>query len=277
MTTRKSSAVTASRSAASKAKKPLYMKQKARNINKEQTCSGQRHYKEESTGRANAAMLRRLGDEKEVIDIDVVYGDDNFENDEAKKPSLIFTDRNINAASRTFSPTPVEAKAAAATVASATETAMSTSIYQLVMMIISTDADVVVKGLCGLLEAVADKRNSPFDIAVAVANSAVLSAMLIHADSPIIQAKACSLIMHMAVHARNQYAIFQEGGLDIILGAMDTHTEDFGVQKEAIGALDVLFSHDVIAQALGDFKYDEKRVFREKAIKVYSRVFLQAE
>jgi hypothetical protein len=268
MTTRKSSAATASRGAASRAKKPSYIKEKARNDNTEQASSSQRDHKEQNMARGNAAILRRPGDVKEVIDIYAVYGDDNFENDEAKKPSLIFTDRNIYAANRMFSPAPVEAKAAAATVASATETPLSTSIYQLVMMIISTDAKVAVNGLCGLLEAVADKRKNPFDIAVAVANSAVLSAMLIHADSPIIQAKACSLIMHMAVHTRNQHAIFQEGGLDIILGAMDAHKENFGVQKEAIGALDVLFSHDVIAQALGNLRVDEKRAFHEKASKV---------
>jgi hypothetical protein len=230
----------------------------------------------------NTAMLRRLGDEEEVMDIDAV---DQKAMNNIKEPAsekrAVFTNSKVEA---------LEAKQSATVtaVASTTETAVSTSIYESLGMIMSTDVEVVVNGLCGLLEAVTDKRNNPFDIAVAGANRAVLSAMLTHADSPMIQVKACSVIKHMAVHDLNQHAICQAGGLDMILRAMDAHKEDFDVQNEAIDALDAFFSIDVehnkvlaivlaIAQALGNFRDEDERAFQKKAFEVYSRMFSQAD
>jgi hypothetical protein len=271
-----------------------YIKPNVNNDSNEQANSDQRHNKGQSMKGGDTAMLRRPGDGKEVMDIDAVeQKTKNNNKEQASWKRAVFTGSNINDASRMLSPAPVEAKDPAATTvaASTTETAVSTSIYELVGMIMSTNAEVVVKGLCGLLEAVAHKRSNLFDIAliaVAGANRAVLSAMLTHADSPTIQVKACSLIKHMAVRALNQHTICQTGGLDIILQAMDTHKEDFDVQKEAIDALDVLFSNEVkhnkvlaivlaIAQALRNFKDEDKRAFQKKAFEVYGRMFPQVD
>jgi hypothetical protein len=55
----------------SRAKKPSY---KAKIDSDEQASSSQNDHKEQSMGRVNATLLRRLGDEKEVKDIDFVYG-----------------------------------------------------------------------------------------------------------------------------------------------------------------------------------------------------------
>jgi hypothetical protein len=184
--------------------------------------------------------------------------------------------------------TPVEANkdpAEAATVASATETTVNTTInitiFQLVeLLMMSADAEVVVKGLCGLLEAVTDDSSDLLDIAITGANSAVLYTMVINTDSPIVQAKACSLISHLAVDARNQFAICLLQGLE------DINKEDFGVQKAALDGLGVLFSHkeeiqsivknDVIMSigralanlALANFSCDEKVAFQNKAFDV---------
>jgi hypothetical protein len=183
-------------------------------------------------------------------------------------------------------PAPDPAVAAAAAVASATETAVNTSIHQLVeLLLMSTDAQVVVKGLCDLLEAVTDDNSDLLAIAIAGTNSAILYAMVIHADCPIIQAKACSLISHLAVDARNQFAICQLRGLERILRAMDVHKENFGVQKAALDGLGVLFSNNgdiqsivkkdvvvAIGRALGNFSGDEKVAFQNKAFDVLSRM-----
>jgi hypothetical protein len=185
-------------------------------------------------------------------------------------------------------PAPVEAKApaTAAAVASAAETTENTSIHQFVgLLMMSTDAQVVMKGLCGLLEALTEDSSDALAIAIAGTNSAVLYAMVIHADSPIIQAKACSLISHLAVDARNQYAICQLHGLEYILRAMEIHKEDYGVQKAALDGLGVLFidnegiqsivKNDVvvaIGRALGNVSGDGKVAFQNKAFDVLRRM-----
>jgi hypothetical protein len=214
-------------------------------------------------------------------------------NEPATKNKAEPEDINPKAATR-LRTAPVEAKdlveakapAAAAAVASATETAVNTSIHQLVeLLMMSTDAQVVVKGLCGLLEAVTDDNSDLLTIAIAGTNSAILYAMMIHADSPIVQAKGCSLISHLAVDARNQFAICQLHGLECILRAMDIHKEDFGVQKAALDGLGVLFSNNgdiqsivkndvvvAIGRALGNFSGDEKVAFQNKAFDVLSRM-----
>ena len=145
----------------------------------------------------------------------------------------------------------------------------------------STDAQVVVKSLCGLLEAITNDSSDLLAMAIAGTNSAVLYAMVIHADSPIVQAKACSLICHLALDPRNQYAICQLHGLEYILRAMDIHKEDYGVQKAALDGLGALFSNNediqslvkndvvvAIGRALGNFSGDGKAAFQNRAFDV---------
>jgi hypothetical protein len=102
---------------------------------------------------------------------------------------------------------------------------------------------------------------------------------------PIIQAKACSLISHLAVDARNQSAIFQLPGLEYILREMANYTEDYDIQTAALDALGFLFSNNediqsivkndvvvAIGRALGNFSGDEKVAFQKKAFDVLSRM-----
>jgi hypothetical protein len=104
---------------------------------------------------------------------------------------------------------------------------------------------------------------------------------------PIIQPKAISFLSHLAVDARNKYAIYQLHGLEYILQAMDSYKEDYDIQKAALDGLGVvLFSNknedipsivknDVvvaIGRALGNFCGDEKVAFQNKAFDVLSRM-----
>jgi hypothetical protein len=159
------------------------------------------------------------------------------------------------------------------------------SIYRLAVLTLSNDVQLVMQGLIGLLAVVANSHDDLEDIAVAGGNLAVLSAMVVHADIPIVQAKACSLISHLAEDASNEHAICQENGLSFILRAMTTHEADFGVQEAAIGALDALSTGDedfqliikeggrlAIVKALEKFGGEEHKDFQEKASKVLSRV-----
>jgi hypothetical protein len=101
---------------------------------------------------------------------------------------------------------------------------------------------------------------------------------------PIIQVRACSLISHLAVDARNQYKILQRTGLEYILREMANHEEDYDIQTTALEALCFLFSNnedilsivkdDVVVfidRALGNFKGDEKVAIHKKAYDVLSR------
>jgi hypothetical protein len=222
-------------------------------------------------------------------------GDKEGEEKTGSKNKAEPEDINPKAATR-LRTAPVEAKdlveaeapatATAAVVASATETAVNTSIYSLVgLLMISPDAQVVVKSLCGLLEAIVDDSSDLLTMAIAGTNSAVVHAMVIHAGSPIVQAKACSLISHLAVDARNQFAICKLHGVGHILRAMDTHKDGFGVQKAALDGLGVLLSNNgdiqsivkndvvvAIGRALGNFSGDEKVAFQNKAFDVLSRM-----
>jgi hypothetical protein len=101
---------------------------------------------------------------------------------------------------------------------------------------------------------------------------------------PLIQAKACSLISHLPVDARNQDAIFQLPGLEYILREMAIYEKDYDIKTAALDAIGFLFSNhediqsivkdDVvvaISRALENFSGDEKAASHKKAFGVLSR------
>jgi hypothetical protein len=101
---------------------------------------------------------------------------------------------------------------------------------------------------------------------------------------PITQARACSLISHLAVDARTQYKILQLRGLVYILQEMASYEKDYDIQTAALEALGFLFSNNedilsivkkdvlvLIDRALGNFKGDEKVAIHKKAYDVLSR------
>ena len=131
------------------------------------------------------------------------------------------------------------------------EAMASAGVIGVVCHAISTTPTIAATG-CRLLKLLARNDDNSIKIAEQGGISVILEAMRTHTSHAGVQEEGCGALRNLAVNAGNKIKInffklikiTEQGGIEVILKAMRTHTSDAGVQGQGCGALTNLARND---------------------------------